>query len=92
MKLYDKVSWHIDDGEDENDVINRFGEIIDFLQRTQMLNDEGKEAVQIGIDAEFSLHDRMLNKEGKKFLDKYYDKALENGVLSVGKYLEEKYA
>ena len=43
MRVYDKVSWHIDSGEKENDVLKKFEIIFDFLAKHNMLNDEGRE-------------------------------------------------
>ena len=38
-----------------------------------MLTDEGNEIFDIGFDPSISLHERMVNTEGKEFLDANYD-------------------
>jgi hypothetical protein len=32
MKIYDKAVWHIDEGEEESKVLERFKAIFDFLK------------------------------------------------------------
>lgn len=74
MKIYDKASWHLDSGEKETDVIERFTMIFEFLNYNNMLNDSGKELLEIGVDTEISLHDELVNSDGINFLDEYYDR------------------
>ncbi len=73
MKVYDKAERHIDGGEDKNEVIKKFKEIFSFLYDMNMLSDEGKEIVDIGIDASISLHERLLTAEGTLFIEQHYD-------------------
>lgn len=90
MEIYDKASWHIDEGEEEKKVIDIFQEIVKFLDDANMLSEEGKEALSLGVDYEFSLHSDMLTKQGKKFMDKWYDLAIENSEMKTVEYLERK--
>lgn len=76
MKIFDKAQWHIDAGEDANQVINRIKAVFKFLNEKNMLTDEGKEIFELGIDSSISLNERMVTKEGYMFLDKYYDKVI----------------
>lgn len=73
MKIYDKACWHIDAGENKQDVIERLEKIFYFLKENSLLNNEGLEIVEIGIDSSASLHERLLTPEGKDFLDKFYE-------------------
>ena len=73
MKIYDKAVWHIDKGEKEEDVVKRFWIIFRFLQHEKMLSDEGKEILELGIDSSVSLHEGLVNKKGKHFLDEHND-------------------
>lgn len=76
MKIYDKAAWHIDGGEKKEDVLRRFSIIFSYLAKNNMLTDEGKEILELGIDSSVSLHERMVNESGKTFLDKEYDTLL----------------
>lgn len=73
MKIYDKAAWHIDGGEKKEDVLKRFSIIFSYLAKNNMLTDEGKEILELGIDSSVSLHERMVNESGKTFLDNEYD-------------------
>lgn len=76
MKIFDKAQWHIDAGEDENQVINRMKVVFKFLDEKGMLTDDGKEIFEIGIDSSASLNEEMVTKKGYAFLDNYYDKVI----------------
>jgi len=73
MKVYDKAMWHIDGGEDKEEVIAKFKVIFAFLKGKNMLSDEGKEIMEFGIDSSISLHERLLTAEGNKFIEAHYD-------------------
>lgn len=73
MKVYDKAMWHIDGGEDKEEVIAKFKVIFSFLKGKDMLSDEGKEIMEFEIDSSISLHERLLTAEGNKFIEEYYD-------------------
>ncbi len=52
--------------------------IMNWLKNQGLLNEYGLEVYELGIDEEFSLTSQMLTSKGKKLLDEYYDKWLEN--------------
>ena len=72
-KVYDKASWHIDAGEPTSSVLSHFKFIIDWCNQNNLLTDEGKEILELGIDASISIHSRLLNERGIMFMTKYYD-------------------
>lgn len=73
MKIYDKAEWHIDGGEDKKEVIRKFELIFSILKTKDMLSDEGKEVMEVGIDGSISLHECMLTAEGNLFMEQHYD-------------------
>ena len=73
MKIYDKAKWHIDGGENKKEVIEKFEVIFSVLKAKDMLSDEGKEIMELGIDGSISLHERLLTAEGNLFLEQHYD-------------------
>ena len=73
MKIYDKAQWHIDAGESERLVLDRFNVVFSFLQEQNLLSEEGIEICDLGIDESVSLHERLLTEEGNKLLERYYD-------------------
>ena len=91
MKSYDKASWHIDGGENEVDVIGRFKDVFDFLAEKKMLNNEGMETYEYGMDSSVSLNSNMVNEIGEMFLDTYYDLVLNQDPKEIKKNLEEAY-
>lgn len=78
IQVFDKADWQIDNGIDEENVIEHFKFIYQWLTDFNLLSEEGKEVFEIGIDSSISLNDKMVNGKGKKFLEKYYDKYLES--------------
>ena len=91
MKSYDKASWHIDGGENESTVIARFIELFDFLAAKKMLNDEGIETFEYGMDSSASLNSNMVTAEGERFLDTYYDVVLKQDLNEFKNNLEKSY-
>lgn len=91
MKSYDKAAWHIDGGEKEADVVSRFKEIFVFLADKKMLNDEGIETLEYGMDSSASLNSNMVNAQGEAFLDAYYDVVLNQNPREIKKNLQEAY-
>ncbi len=91
MKIYDKAVWHIDGGEKTSDVVNRFKVIFKFLDEKGLLNDDGKETLEYCMDSSVSLNSRMVNKEGKMFLDAYYDDVLSHNPIILKKNLYVAY-
>ena len=73
MKIYDKANWHIDAGEDQQEVIEKFEVIFSVLKAKNMLSEEGKEIMDLGIDKSISIHERLLTLEGNTFIEEYYD-------------------
>ncbi len=91
IKVYDKAQWHIDAGENKDIVILKLEEVFSFLEDKELLTDEGKEIVEMGIDSSVSIHERMLISEGNNFLDKYYDEVINLGPGEILEGLKEKY-
>lgn len=52
--------------------------IMNWLKDHGLLNEYGLEVYELGIDEEFSLTSKMLTDKGKKVLDEYYNKWIEN--------------
>ncbi|MDY4079976.1 MAG: hypothetical protein SOY42_14545 [Clostridium sp.] len=73
MKIFDKAQWHIDAGEDANEVVSKIRKVFEFLDEKGMLTNEGKEMIDFGIDSSISLNERMVTEKGYKFLEKNYD-------------------
>lgn len=76
MRVYDKAQWHIDAGEDKNEVIKKFKAVFKFLNKHSFLSADGKEIFEVGIDESISLNDKMLNSKGRVFIVKYYDRVI----------------
>lgn len=91
MKSYDKASWHIDGGENEVEVIDRFNDVFAFLAEKNMLNEEGLETYEYGMDSSVSINSNMVNEQGESFLDTYYDAVLGQNPKEIKKNLEEAY-
>lgn len=85
MKIYDKAQWHIDAGENERIVLEKFKVVFEFLRKHNLLSEEGSEIYELGIDESVSLHERLLNAEGNKFVDRFYD-----SIISLEPYEIEK--
>jgi hypothetical protein len=73
LKVYDKAQWHIDAGAYEEVVVKKMKVLFDFLDAKGLLQAEGKELLEIGIDDSVSIHERMLTEEGNKFMESKYD-------------------
>lgn len=76
MKIYDKANWHIDAGENQQEVIEKFKVIFSVLKAKNMLSEEGKEIIELGIDSSISLHERLLTSEGNTFIEDHYDSVI----------------
>lgn len=72
---YDKVSWHFPDGENcpslEAAKVH-FDVLMDWLKSQHLLSEEGQEAMEIGIDSDFSLTSYMLTDRGNRLLTACY--------------------
>lgn len=99
LKIFDKAQWQIDGGIPEELVVNYFNLVFLWLDKHELLSDEGKEEFDEGIDCEASLNEEQLTNEGVDFLDKYYDKFLmaiakekygkENSIAELDKLYKE---
>lgn len=76
MNVYDKASWHIDEGQDEKEVLTRFSLIFSYLNENAMLTDDGKEIFELGIDDSVVIHEGMLTESGNAFMNDRYDSLL----------------
>ena len=88
MTIYDKAQWHIDAGENERIVLARFKAVYLFLQKRNLLSEEGLETCRIGIDDSIVLHQRLLTDKGNQFIDRYYDHVLSLDPSEIEKVLE----
>lgn len=73
MEIFDKAKWHIDNGENPQDVVAKFSTMFEFLNKYHMLSAEGVELYELGIDSSISLHERLVNTQGLAFLKEQYD-------------------
>ena len=73
--IYDKVSWHFPDGKNcpslEAAKIH-FDVVMRWLESRNLLSAEGLEAMQTGIDSDFSLTSYMLTDKGNQLLATCY--------------------
>ena len=67
MKSYDKASWHIDGGEPEYKVVDRFKAVFLFLADKELLTADGIETLEFGMDSSVSLNSTMVTDEGNAF-------------------------
>jgi hypothetical protein len=75
LEIYDKVSWHFPEGKDcpsLEDAKAHFIAVMRWLKENSLLSDEGEEALELGIDSDFSITSSMLNSKGNEVFDKYY--------------------
>lgn len=89
LKIFDRASWQIDGGEDEDEIIKKFTQIFTFLKEHDMLNEQGLEFLDDGIDDSISLSDNFVNKKGSNFLKKYYNKVIGCSSKSIKKALKD---
>lgn len=73
MKIFDKAQWHIDAGENSLEVVDKFKLVFLFLEKQDLLSEDGKEMLEIGIDSSISLNERMVTERGCIFLENCYD-------------------
>lgn len=83
IKVYDKAQWQIENGLPIEKVLQHFNNMFKWLHNKGYLSNDGKEMVKIGIDSSISLNERMVTAEGNEFLDKYYDKYIEQTQYEV---------
>lgn len=68
---YDKVSWHFPEGQgcpSLDAAKMHFDVVMHWLKSKDLLSEEGYEAMEIGIDSDFSITSYMLTKEGNQLL------------------------
>ena len=74
-EIYDKVSWHFPDGENcpslEAATVH-LCMVMEWLNYQHLLSEEGLEAIEVGVDADFSLTSYMLTDRGNRLLAAYY--------------------
>lgn len=76
MKVYDKAKWHNNGENNELNIKEYFQNLMELLLKNNMLSEDGREILDIGIDNDFSLNSKLVNEKGNLFLEKYYDKIL----------------
>lgn len=84
MIIIDKAAWQIDGGVPEELVVNHFKTVFSWLEKHNMLSEEGKEELEEGIDDCASLNEELVTKDGLEFLEKCYDEYLR--VIAKDKY------
>ncbi|MED0656675.1 hypothetical protein P4S75_04955 [Anoxybacillus ayderensis] len=80
MKVYDKAKWHLESESSASyeEKLQHLIVIMDWLKNSGLLSGYGLEVYEMGVDEEFSLTSQMLTDKGRKILDEYYDKWLQN--------------
>ncbi|MCR5797586.1 MAG: hypothetical protein K6G63_06670 [Eubacterium sp.] len=91
MEVYDKATWHTDGGENEEEVVERFRLVFDFLSKKNMLTDLGRETMEFFMGADISLNTRMVNEVGENFLNQYYDNILSEDNSRINECLIKYY-
>ena len=89
LKIYDKAQWHIDAGENTENVVKKLKIVLTFLDSKELLSDEGKEILDLGVDSSVSIHARMLNEKGNNFMSACYDHVIDKTVEEVGYALKK---
>lgn len=91
VKIYDKAQWHIDAGVSPSDITSKLKAVLLFLDSKGMLNGEGKEILDLGVDSSISIHERMVTDEGKKFMETCYDHVINKNADEIFSSLEQEY-
>ncbi len=91
LKIYDKAQWHIDGGEKKEIIVDKMKNLFSFLDSKGLLTNEGKEIMDIGIDASVSIHEKMLTEIGNRFMDKCYDACINYDCSEILSALENEY-
>lgn len=84
MIIIDKAAWQIEGGVPGELVVNHFKTVFLWLEKHDMLSDEGKEELEDGIDDCASLNEELITKDGIEFLESCYDDYLK--VIAKDKY------
>ncbi len=91
ITVYDKVSWHFPEGKDCPSIEAakvHFRAIMKWLKENNLLNEEGMEAYEIGLDDDFAITSSMLNEVGNEILKKHYFDWLK--AVGYKEYIDEK--
>jgi len=75
IEAYDKVSWHFPEGKNCPSLEAakaHFAAVMEWLKENDLLSEEGKEVLELGIDSDFSITSSMLNDKGNEVFKKYY--------------------
>lgn len=83
MEIFDKAKWQIDNGINEELVISHFEFIFEWLKNHNMLNQDGLDILDIGIDDDVSLHEGLLTNAGNSFLKQFYDTLISESQYQV---------
>ncbi len=92
---YDKVSWHFPDGKNCPSLGAakvHFDVVMRWLGSQELLSPEGREAIEIGIDSDFSLTSYMLTDTGNKLLAVCYAewaRTIQYGIRPSVRLLED---
>lgn len=89
MIVYDKAAWHIDAGEDKNEVLKRYQILLDYLSKNKLLTAEGEELAELGADYSAVIHSKMLNNEGNKLIEANIDSIITCELCDLGELLDE---
>ena len=90
-KVFDKAQWHIDAGENLDEVIRKFKDVLNFLNDQALLSVDGKEILEIGVDSSVSLNENMVTEKGAEFLGKHYDSVINLNADSIKQGLTKEY-
>ncbi|MFI3255217.1 MAG: DUF1963 domain-containing protein [Eubacteriales bacterium] len=88
---YDKAIWHIENGVSEEEIVAKFTVIFAFLKEKEMLNEDGLELLEDGIDESISLHKNLVNEKGRGFLDEYYTQIVDSSLENLKDVLEQNF-
>lgn len=73
MQIYDKAIWHIDAGENSDEVLEKYRLIFFYLRNHDMLTPDGMELFDGGVDSSMSLNESLLTKEGNDYIKNQFD-------------------
>ena len=94
MRIIDKAAWQIDGGVPKNTVVQHFKTVFEWLDKKNMLTEEGQEELADGIDECASLHERLISSEALAFFVERYDdylKRVEYGGDEGARVLDRLY-
>lgn len=89
MQIYDKAVWHIDAGENSNEVLEKYRLIFFYLKSHGMLTSDGIELFDGGIDSSMSLNENLLTKDGNNYIRNQFDSLYSCDVETLKEVLSE---